>query len=80
MSEWTDEQVAKAKEDFRVFLFILWKTIGLPPPTPIQYAMAHYLQYPPSDRIILEAFRGAAKSFIPVPLPDGAYGITLRLK
>ena len=64
MSEWTDEQVAKAKEDFRVFLFILWKMIGLPPPTPIQYAMAHYLQYPPSDRIILEAFRGAAKSFI----------------
>mgnify|MGYP004515594933 FL=1 len=64
MPEWTDEQIAKAKEDFRVFLYIVWKMIGLPPPTPIQYAIANYLQHPPSDRIILEAFRGVAKSFI----------------
>lgn len=38
--------------------------IGLPPPTPIQYDMANTLQNPPSDRFILEGFRGVAKSFI----------------
>lgn len=61
---WTEEQIEKAREDFRVFLFIVWRMIGLPPPTPIQYSMADYLQNPPSDRIILEGFRGVAKSFI----------------
>lgn len=64
MPEWTDEQVQKAKEDFRVFLFIVWKMIGLPQPTPIQYAIANYLQHCPNDRTILEGFRGVAKSFI----------------
>lgn len=62
--QWTDEQVKKAEEDFRVFLFIVWRMIGLPPPTPIQYSMGEYLMNPPSDRIILEGFRGVAKSFI----------------
>lgn len=61
---WTEEQIEKAKEDFRVFLFIVWRSIGLPAPTPIQYSIADYLQNPPSDRIILEGFRGVAKSFI----------------
>ena len=64
MPEWTDEQIDKAKEDFRVFLFIVWKMIGLPSPTPIQYAIANYLQHCPNDRTILEGFRGVAKSFI----------------
>jgi hypothetical protein len=62
--EWTDEQIEKAKEDFRIFLFMVWRSIGLPQPTPIQYDIANYLQHPPSDRIILEGFRGVAKSFI----------------
>lgn len=61
---WTNEQVAKARSDFRVFLFIVWKEVGLPEPTPLQYDMAHSLQFPPSDRFIIQAFRGAAKSFI----------------
>lgn len=61
---WTEEQIEKAKEDFRVFLFIVWRMIGLPPPTPVQYAIANDLQYPTSDRIIIEGFRGVAKSFI----------------
>ena len=62
--EWSDEQIHKAKEDFRVFLFIVWKEIGLPDPTPVQYDIANTLQKPPSDRFILEGFRGVAKSFI----------------
>lgn len=61
---WTDEQVKKAKEDFRVFVFILWKSLGLPDPTPIQYDIAKNLMYPISDRFIIEGFRGVAKSYL----------------
>lgn len=64
MIYWDDEQVERAKKDFRVFLFIVWKEIGLPNPTPIQIDMANTLQNPPSDRFIIEGFRGVAKSFI----------------
>lgn len=60
----TKEQIQRAKEDFRVFLFIVWKMIGLPDPTPIQYDIAHTLQHLPNDRFIIEGFRGVAKSFI----------------
>lgn len=61
---WTKEQIQKAKQDFRVFLFIVWHAIGLPAPTEIQYEMAHTLMRPPSDRFIIQGFRGVAKSFI----------------
>lgn len=64
MFDWTEEQIAKAKEDFRVFLFIVWKMVSLPSPTPIQYDMANTLQHPPADRFIIQGFRGVAKSFI----------------
>lgn len=62
--EWTEEQIAKAKEDFRVFIYMVWKMISLPDPTPIQYDIAHKLQNLPNDRFIIEGFRGVAKSFI----------------
>ena len=61
---WSEEQILLAKKDFRVFLFIVWKEIGLPDPTPVQYDIGNTLQNPPSDRFILEGFRGVAKSFI----------------
>ena len=61
---WDDEQIEKAKEDFRVFVFIVWRMIGLPNPTYIQYAIAWTLQHPPNDRFIIEGFRGVAKSFL----------------
>lgn len=64
MANWTDKQIAQAKEDFRVFLFITWYEIGLPKPTAIQNDIAHSIQHPPSDRMIIEGFRGVAKSFI----------------
>ena len=51
------------KEDFRKFLFVVWKHIGLPDPTPIQYDIAHFLQSGP-PKIAIEAFRGVGKSFI----------------
>ncbi|WP_251454800.1 phage terminase large subunit [Veillonella intestinalis] len=63
-TQWTKEQVQKAKEDFRVFLFMVWEAIGLPEPTELQYDIAHTLQNLPNDRFIIEGFRGVAKSFI----------------
>lgn len=62
--QWTDEQIKAAYGDFRVFVFMVWKSIGLPDPTPIQYDIANTLQHLPQDRFIIEGFRGVAKSFL----------------
>ncbi len=51
------------KQDFRKFLWIVWKTLNLPDPTPIQYDMGSYLQHGPR-RNVIEAFRGIGKSWI----------------
>lgn len=64
MTKFTDKQIAQAKKDFRVFLFMVWDAINLPEPTPIQYDIARVIQKPPSDRFIIQGFRGVAKSFI----------------
>lgn len=61
---WTKEQIERAYEDFRVFVYIVWRSIGLPQPTPIQYDIAKALMSPPSDRFIIQGFRGVAKSFL----------------
>ena len=37
MINWDAEQVERAKKDFRAFIFIVWKEIGLPNPTPNRY-------------------------------------------
>lgn len=54
-------------DDFRVFLFYVWKVLGLPPPTDIQNDIAAYLQGGPR-RLIVEAFRGVGKSWITAAL------------
>lgn len=64
MLHWTEEQVKKAWDDFRVFVYIVWRSIGLPSPTPIQYDISKALMNPPSDRYIIQGFRGVAKSFL----------------
>jgi hypothetical protein len=51
------------KADFRNFLYVVWKHLNLPDPTPIQYDIAHYLQSGPKRRVV-EAFRGVGKSWI----------------
>lgn len=51
-------------DDFRVFLTMLWRHLGLPDPTPLQLSMAYSLQHDPEARRIIMAFRGAAKSWI----------------
>ena len=49
--------------NFKNFLYLCWKFLRLPEPTPIQYDIADYLQ---SDerRLVIEAFRGVGKSWI----------------
>lgn len=61
---WSKEQIEKAYNDFRVFAYMVWLTIGLPAPTKLQYDIADTLQNPPSDRYIIQGFRGIAKSFL----------------
>ena len=50
------------KDDFRNFLYLVWKFLHLPDPTPIQYDIAQYLQHGPK-RMIIQAFRGIGKSW-----------------
>jgi len=52
-------------EDFRNFLFAVWKHLGLPEPTPLQYDIAYWLQHGPK-RGVVEAFRGVGKSWLTV--------------
>ena len=50
-------------KDFRNFMYLVWKHLNLPDPTPVQYDMAEYIQTCPR-RAIIEAFRGVGKSYI----------------
>jgi hypothetical protein len=61
---WIDsDSKRRMADDFRLFLWYLWRELGLPEPTPVQYDIAVYLQHGPRRRII-EAFRGVGKSWI----------------
>jgi hypothetical protein len=51
------------KEDFKVFLYVVWQHLGLPSPTRSQYELADQLQYGPK-RLVIEAFRGIGKSWV----------------
>jgi hypothetical protein len=53
----------RAKDEFRVFLFLMWQILSLPNPTRAQYAFADYLQYGPSRKVVM-AFRGVGKSWV----------------
>jgi hypothetical protein len=55
--------VPEQLKDFRNFTYLVWKHLGLPEPTPVQYDIANYLQDSPK-RCIIEAFRGVGKSYI----------------
>ena len=52
-----------AQDDFRKFMFMVWKHLNLPEPPPVQYDIARYLQTGPR-RAVIEAFRGVGKSWI----------------
>ena len=59
----SDQTLIALQKDFRKFLFVVWKHLNLPDPTPIQYDIAVYLQGGPR-RLTIEAFRGVGKSWI----------------
>jgi len=50
--------------DFKNFLYLAWKHLNLPNPTPVQYDISDYLQNADERRIVIEAFRGVGKSWI----------------
>lgn len=50
-------------QDFRVFIFLVWRSLNLPTPTRMQNDIALYLQHGPK-RSIIEAFRGVGKSWL----------------
>ena len=54
---------AKLKDDFRVFLTLVWRELDLPTPTRAQLSIAEYLQHGPK-RLQISAFRGVGKSWI----------------
>jgi hypothetical protein len=56
--------VNKQLLDFKNFLYMAWKHLNLPNPTPIQYDLSDYLQNAEERRIVIEAFRGVGKSWI----------------
>lgn len=51
------------KADFRKFLYLVWKHLGLPEPTPVQYDIARFMQHGPRRKMI-QAFRGVGKTWI----------------
>ena len=50
-------------QNFKNFLYLCWKHLNLPQPTPIQYDIADYLQSK-EKRLVIQAFRGVGKSWI----------------
>ena len=57
------DEIHPILRDFRNFLFITWKHLNLPDPTPVQFDMAKYMQESPR-RCVIQAFRGVGKSWI----------------
>lgn len=55
---------AHVRADLKNFVYVVWKYLGLPDPTPIQYVMCDELQYGANKRRLLCAFRGCGKSWI----------------
>jgi hypothetical protein len=56
-------QEEKLKASFPLFLFLVWRQLGLPDPTTVQIDIAKWLQHG-GRRIVIEAFRGVGKSWI----------------
>ena len=57
------EAAIEKVNDFRNILWLAWRHLSLPPPTPIQYDIATYLQNA-GRREIIQGFRGVGKSWI----------------
>ncbi len=60
-----DEYLARLRDDFRVFLAEVWRHVKLPPPSLVQYDIAHWLQHGPTRRGI-QGFRGVSKTWVTI--------------
>lgn len=61
------EQIEKAREDFRIFMWIIFKKYLydiLKDPTPLQYDIADFLCHHKASHKVIMAFRGIGKSYI----------------
>jgi hypothetical protein len=58
-----EKQYRALLNDFKNFLWFVWKHLNLPDPTPVQYEVADYLQGK-ERRSIIQGFRGVGKSWI----------------
>ena len=58
-----DKSLEEKLKDFRYFLYLIWRHLDLPEPTPVQVDIASFLQHGPKRKVI-EAFRGVGKSWI----------------
>jgi hypothetical protein len=63
MNQQIQELDRKIREEFKVFLTLVWRELRLPKPTRAQMAIAEYLQHGPK-RLQISAFRGVGKSWI----------------
>lgn len=54
----------RAKEDLRVFLWLMWAHLRLPPPTDAQIEMAQFMADPSMNRKLIMAMRGLGKSYV----------------
>lgn len=56
-------QEDRLKSDFRAFLYVVWRHLGLPEPTPVQMDIARFMQHGPRRKMI-QAFRGVGKTWV----------------
>lgn len=64
-SDCVDADLWPVYDDFRTFLYVIWKWLNLPDPTDLQNDIANYLQSGPQRRMV-QAFRGVGKSWVTV--------------
>lgn len=63
--EWVlTESERKLHDDFRYFMWRIWRHLELPNPTRRQLAIARYLQFCDNPRRMVQAFRGLGKTWI----------------
>lgn len=60
----TKDEKQRVRDDFKLFLYLVWMHLGLPNPTPVQFQIADYLQDTFLKRKIISGFRGVGKSWI----------------
>lgn len=54
---------AKIRSDFPTLLKLVWRSVGLPDPTPVQQDIATFLSDERYNRKIIQGFRGVAKTW-----------------